>query len=329
MVEDVLDELARAELGPLVVVSGEPRALARAADAGASTVVDEREDGQSAAALLGLARARELGCERALLVPGDCPLIDGRELTRADRPRGVARRRDRARPPRHRDECAGARGRRRVRAAVRARVVRTPRRAGDRRTDSSTRWSGAVAGAGRRHRRGRVRAGGRPRAASRPRAAHARGARPRRGMTLRIVAEPVAGLPEVEPGDDLAALIVATGAGDRERRRRGREPEGRLQGRGTARAALGREALTRGAPARGRARQGAGDGAAGARREQRGPARGARRADHTHASRPRVRERRSRPLERAWRRSRVPAARGSRRLRARAARRAAGSGPRS
>jgi coenzyme F420-0:L-glutamate ligase / coenzyme F420-1:gamma-L-glutamate ligase len=31
-------------------------------------------------------------------------------------------------------------------------------------------------------------------------------------MTLGIVAEPVAGLPEVEPGDDLAALVVATGA---------------------------------------------------------------------------------------------------------------------
>ena len=80
MVEDVLNELARAELGPLVVVSGEPRALAHALDAGASTVVDEREDGQSAAALLGLARAGELGCERALLVPGDCPLIDAGEL---------------------------------------------------------------------------------------------------------------------------------------------------------------------------------------------------------------------------------------------------------
>jgi 2-phospho-L-lactate guanylyltransferase len=80
MVEDVLNELAQAELGPLVVVSGEPRALARAVEAGALTVVDEREAGQSAAALLGLARARELGCERALLVPGDCPLIDAREL---------------------------------------------------------------------------------------------------------------------------------------------------------------------------------------------------------------------------------------------------------
>jgi coenzyme F420-0:L-glutamate ligase / coenzyme F420-1:gamma-L-glutamate ligase len=32
-------------------------------------------------------------------------------------------------------------------------------------------------------------------------------------MTLRIAAEPVQGLPEIEPGADLAALIVATGAG--------------------------------------------------------------------------------------------------------------------
>jgi 2-phospho-L-lactate/phosphoenolpyruvate guanylyltransferase len=80
MVEDVLDELARAALGPLVVVTGEPRALASAADAGAVTVIDDREDGQSAAALLGIARARELACERALLVPGDCPLVEADEL---------------------------------------------------------------------------------------------------------------------------------------------------------------------------------------------------------------------------------------------------------
>ena len=80
MVEDVLIELAQVGLGPLVVVSGEPQALARAVDSGALTVIDDREDGQSAAALLGLARVRELGCERAMLVPGDCPLIDGREL---------------------------------------------------------------------------------------------------------------------------------------------------------------------------------------------------------------------------------------------------------
>jgi 2-phospho-L-lactate guanylyltransferase len=76
MVADVLDELARAAVGPLIVVSGQPQ-VARPP---AVTVLDDREEGQSAAALLGLARARELECDRALLVPGDCPLIDGGEL---------------------------------------------------------------------------------------------------------------------------------------------------------------------------------------------------------------------------------------------------------
>ena len=76
MVDDVLAELARTTLGPVVVVSGEPHV----GDRDVVTVLDEREDGQSAAALLGIERAKELGCERALLVPGDCPLMDGDEL---------------------------------------------------------------------------------------------------------------------------------------------------------------------------------------------------------------------------------------------------------
>jgi 2-phospho-L-lactate/phosphoenolpyruvate guanylyltransferase len=75
MVEDVLDELDRAALGPVILVSREPGLRA-----GVVTVHDEHEQGQSAAALLGLARAGELGCNRALLVPGDCPLIDAEEL---------------------------------------------------------------------------------------------------------------------------------------------------------------------------------------------------------------------------------------------------------
>lgn len=76
MVQDVLEVLARAALGPTIVVSGENRVQ----DPRVVTVADEREAGQSAAALLGIARARELGCDRALLVPGDCPLIDAAEL---------------------------------------------------------------------------------------------------------------------------------------------------------------------------------------------------------------------------------------------------------
>jgi len=76
MVADVLEELARTALGPLIVVSRQPDV----ASPPAVTVIDDREEGQSAAALLGLARARELGCDRALLVPGDCPLVDAGEI---------------------------------------------------------------------------------------------------------------------------------------------------------------------------------------------------------------------------------------------------------
>jgi len=90
MVEDVLAELGRAALGPVLVVTREPHVR----DPRAVTVFDEREAGQSAAAMLGIARARELGCDRALLVPGDCPLIDGGELrdlaTRAEQLLDVA-----------------------------------------------------------------------------------------------------------------------------------------------------------------------------------------------------------------------------------------------
>ena len=90
MVEDVLDELARAELGPLVVVS---RGAASARERGRCGRGDRRrrrgENGQSAAALPGTrAGASSSGASGALLVPGDCPLIDARELPDADRPRG-------------------------------------------------------------------------------------------------------------------------------------------------------------------------------------------------------------------------------------------------
>ena len=41
---------------------------------------DPAEAGQSAAATLGVEAARELGAERVLLVPGDCPALDPREV---------------------------------------------------------------------------------------------------------------------------------------------------------------------------------------------------------------------------------------------------------
>jgi 2-phospho-L-lactate guanylyltransferase len=81
MVRDVLAALAEVRsLHRLVVVTGEPRAriLARARDA--MIVGDDPERGQSAAAVAGIRAAIELGAERVLLVPGDCPALDAEEV---------------------------------------------------------------------------------------------------------------------------------------------------------------------------------------------------------------------------------------------------------
>ena len=51
-----------------------------ARNAGATLIDDADEKGQSQAALAGLARAAANGFDRALLVPGDCPLLDPVEL---------------------------------------------------------------------------------------------------------------------------------------------------------------------------------------------------------------------------------------------------------
>jgi 2-phospho-L-lactate guanylyltransferase len=83
MVGDVLDALARVGgIDALVVVTAEPRARALAGSAGARVVHDDREAGQSAAALLGVRAAIEDGADRALLVPGDCPALDPGEVDR-------------------------------------------------------------------------------------------------------------------------------------------------------------------------------------------------------------------------------------------------------
>jgi 2-phospho-L-lactate guanylyltransferase len=81
MFEDVLTQIGRSSaLDAIVVVSGEPRVQKLAHDAGATLVDDPAEKGQSQAALAGLARASASGFERALLVPGDCPLVDPVDL---------------------------------------------------------------------------------------------------------------------------------------------------------------------------------------------------------------------------------------------------------
>jgi 2-phospho-L-lactate/phosphoenolpyruvate guanylyltransferase len=93
MVADVLDALAGVDgLEAVVVVTAEPLAVEAADAAGAVVVHDPEEAGQSAAAQRGIAAARELGAERVLAVPGDCPALDAGEvgaLLASERGRGV------------------------------------------------------------------------------------------------------------------------------------------------------------------------------------------------------------------------------------------------
>jgi 2-phospho-L-lactate guanylyltransferase len=83
MLDDVLEAIGEARsIERTVVVSDEPRAAASAATAGAEVVPDPGEGGHPGAALAGIARAEQLGAECVVLLPGDCPLLEPRELDR-------------------------------------------------------------------------------------------------------------------------------------------------------------------------------------------------------------------------------------------------------
>jgi 2-phospho-L-lactate guanylyltransferase len=83
MARDVLDALAGVGgLDGVIVVTGEPEVAEAARGLGAEVLGDERDAGQSPAALIGIARARERGARHALLVPGDCPALDPAEVER-------------------------------------------------------------------------------------------------------------------------------------------------------------------------------------------------------------------------------------------------------
>src|SRR3954468_10025163 len=72
MAGDVLQGLCAYEpFARVIVVTGEPPVAEHALACGAHVVQDDDEAGQSAAAALGVLAARELGAQRALLVPGD------------------------------------------------------------------------------------------------------------------------------------------------------------------------------------------------------------------------------------------------------------------
>jgi 2-phospho-L-lactate guanylyltransferase len=80
MFSDVLVALRRAKLVDQVLVVSKDHNAQRIAGGYGAMIADDDDDGHNAAAARGIARAVELGIERALLIPGDCPLLDPGEL---------------------------------------------------------------------------------------------------------------------------------------------------------------------------------------------------------------------------------------------------------
>lgn len=80
MFSDVLVALRRAKLVDQVLVVSKDHGAQRIAGGYGAMVADDEDDGHNDAATRGIARALELGMERALLVPGDCPLLDPAEI---------------------------------------------------------------------------------------------------------------------------------------------------------------------------------------------------------------------------------------------------------
>jgi 2-phospho-L-lactate/phosphoenolpyruvate guanylyltransferase len=77
---DVLVALRRATLVDEVLVVSSDHGAQRIAGGYGATVLEDVDRGHNEAATHGVHRALELGADRALLVPGDCPLMDPEEL---------------------------------------------------------------------------------------------------------------------------------------------------------------------------------------------------------------------------------------------------------
>ncbi len=83
MAADVLEAIGEARaIERTIVVTDEPAAVELAAAAGAEVVADPGEGGHVGAALAGIARAEAAGASCVVLLAGDCPLLDPRELDR-------------------------------------------------------------------------------------------------------------------------------------------------------------------------------------------------------------------------------------------------------
>lgn len=83
MLEDVLEAIGEARsIERTIVVSGDPKAQEVVASTAAEVLPDPSDEGHVPAALAGIVHAEADGAECVILLPGDCPLLDPRELDR-------------------------------------------------------------------------------------------------------------------------------------------------------------------------------------------------------------------------------------------------------
>jgi 2-phospho-L-lactate/phosphoenolpyruvate guanylyltransferase len=80
MFSDVLVALRRSNAVSEILVISDDRNAQQIAGGYGATVLDDEQDGHNAAAALAIRWALETGRDRALLVPGDCPLLDPTEI---------------------------------------------------------------------------------------------------------------------------------------------------------------------------------------------------------------------------------------------------------
>jgi len=81
MAGDVLEAIGEARtVERTIVVTGEPGVEEIAVEAGAEVLPDPADTGHSEAALLGIELAAAAGAGCVVLLPGDCPMLDPREL---------------------------------------------------------------------------------------------------------------------------------------------------------------------------------------------------------------------------------------------------------
>lgn len=83
MLEDTLEAIEGSRaIEQTIVVTGDPRAQEIIAASSAEVLPDPADEGHVVAAMAGIARAQVDGAPCVVLLPGDCPLLEPKELDR-------------------------------------------------------------------------------------------------------------------------------------------------------------------------------------------------------------------------------------------------------